>query len=316
MLGYAESELLTMSCDQFARAEDASDELALFRELQSGARENYHIEKPYLRKDGTTIWGRLHVCRLKLPGEEPSVVLAMVEDVTKGKQAEQKLKDSQSALHELTARLIQAQEEERHRLARELHDDIGQRLSVLMIEMERLSQEMPVMARAQVEGFGNILQQIDELTADVHQLSHQLHSTKLHYIGLKAALKELCHQVVTQYGIGVVYELEDVPDLPTDVQLCLYRVAQEALSNVAKHSHASKASVRLITIDGIVRLEIKDTGIGFGATTQASGLGLASMRERLRIVGGELVVSSNPGEGTQVIAIVPNSNSDQVMEAA
>ena len=305
MLGYSQEELLAMRAKQFADPEHFAGDLALFQELRAGVRQNYHVEKAYLRKDGRRIWGRLHVCRLASTDAGPARILTMIEDITERKEAEDRLHEAQVALHELTGRLIQAQEEERHRIARELHDDIGQRLSLLMIAIEQISRELPATSEPRLGPFGRVLAQLDELTKDVHQLSHQLHSTKLQYIGLRSALRDLCQQVMTQHGIVVMQELEDAPDLPPEVQLCLYRVAQEALNNIAKHSKAANALVRFTKAGGEARLEVRDSGVGFDLANPSEGLGLASMRERLRIVGGEIAVTSNPGKGTEVVAVVP-----------
>jgi len=305
MLGYSEEELLTMRDEQLTDPERSGDDLALFQELRAGVRQNYHIEKAYVRKDGRVIWGTLHVCRLASTDGGPARILAMVEDITERREAEDRLHEAQVALHELTGRLIQAQEEERQRIARELHDDIGQRLSLLILEIERISREAPVSSEPQFGNLGTVLEQMDELAKDVHQLSHQLHSTKLQHIGLRSALRDLCQQVATPHGTVVVQQLEEAPDLPSEVQLCLYRVAQEALNNVAKHSKAGRAFVRFAKVGGVARLEVRDTGVGFDASHAGRGLGLASMRERLRIVGGNLLVRSKPGKGTTVVASIP-----------
>jgi signal transduction histidine kinase len=228
----------------------------------------------------------------------------MLEDITERREAEDRLHEAQVALHELTGRLIQAQEEERQRIARELHDDIGQRLSLLVLEIERIGREAPVNSEPKF-GVGTVLEQMDELARDVHQLSHQLHSTKLQHIGLRSALRDLCQHVTTPHGTIVVQQLDDAPDLPSEVQLCLYRVAQEALNNITKHSKASRAFVRFARVGGVARLEVRDTGVGFDASNAGTGLGLASMRERLRIVGGNLMVRSKPGKGTAVVASIP-----------
>jgi PAS domain S-box-containing protein len=312
MLGYSEVELLSTSCEKFVDPEHKANERKLFQELKYGLRDNYRIEKTFIRKDGSTLWGRLHVCKIT----DAPTMLVMVEDITERKQAEQNLNDAQARLHELTGRLIQAQEGERRRIARELHDDIGQRLSLLMIEMEQFKRAFPVMSEAQLATFQKALQEVDELTRDVHELSHRLHSTKLSYVGLKAALKELCEQISVQQGIIVTQQLEDDAGLPPDVQLCFYRVAQEALNNIAKHSQASRASVLFFAHDHVARLEIADTGIGFDTDAAAVGLGLASMRERVRTVCGDLVLTSHPGKGTRVVAIIPYDIVEAVPRAA
>jgi PAS domain S-box-containing protein len=317
MLGFSEAELLNMSCNEFVNGEDEeTNEPELFQELRSGLRNNYHLEKTYVRKDGSKFWGRVHVCKLKLQEKGTPVVLGMVEDITERKQAEQRLHDAQLTLHELTGRLIYAQEEERRRIARELHDDIGQRLSLLMVEMEQISRGVPTISAAHLAALQKALRAVDELTRDVHELSHQLHSTKLSYVGLRAALRELCDQVASQQHMSIAQHLEDDSALPNDVQLCLYRVAQEALNNVAKHSQANSASVYLLVNNGLARLEVTDSGVGFDPTTPAVGLGLASMRERVRTVHGELAVSSNPGKGSTVVAVVPYDKSAMLSRAA
>lgn len=305
MLGYTEGEMRALSCDRFADPEDSADDWALFKELEAGHRDSYQIQKRYLRKDGEKVWGRLSVSRLRLQITDMPLVMAMVEDITEHKEAEDKLKHAQSALHRLPSRLIQAQEQERQRIARELHDDIGQRLSLMAIELEHVNRELPLIMSAQYGNLAILLEKMDELTTDVHQLSHQLHSSKLQYLGLKAALNELCQQVPEQHEIQIVQQVEDMPGLSSEVQLCLYRIAQEALNNVVRHSRASQASVRLASHHGLARLEIRDTGIGFDPDATREGLGLASMRERVRIVGGTFSVSSLHGKGTKIVAEAP-----------
>jgi PAS domain S-box-containing protein len=305
MLGYSEQEMRLLRCDEFADPEDSADDSKLFQELKGGLRQSYEIEKRYSHKDGRKVWGRLNVSRLRSQAAGAPLVLAMVEDITARREAEDKLEQAQTVLHEFPSRLIQAQEEERQRIARELHDDIGQRLSLLMVELEQVNRELPVFP---VEGYGDfarLLQGMDEVTTDVHQLSHQLHSSKLQYLGLKAAVRELCQQIAAQHEITVLQHIEDVPNLTSDVQLCLYRVAQEALNNVVRHSASKTAFVRLTESRGIARLKIGDKGIGFDLLRTSEGLGLASMRERLRSVNGSFSVSSSPGHGTQILAEVP-----------
>jgi PAS domain S-box-containing protein len=304
MMGYAVDEMLKMDCKQFEHPDNEKNGWDLFQQIRAGTRASYYIEKPYRRKDGTKMWGRLYVCRLNREGEGPPRLLAMVEDITERKVSEQKLNEAQRRLVELTGRLIQVQDEERRLMARELHDDVGQRLSLLMMQLERVSGKLPA-ASSERTTLRHVLTDLDELTRDVHELSHQLYSSKLRYIGLKPALRELCRQFASQHGTEISEMLEDVPDLPADVQFCLYRVAQEALNNVGKHSQARQVSVQLGTRPDMVILEITDTGIGFENTVPVEGLGIASMRERLRTAGGDLTITSKPGQGTRLAATVP-----------
>ena len=305
MLGYSEEEMLALRCDDFADPEDSTDDWKLFQELRAGLRPSYQIEKRYTRKDGTKVWGHLNVSRLRSQTAGAPPVLAIVEDVTARRGAEDKLRQAQAVVHELPARLIQAQEEEKQRIARDLHDDIGQRLSLLMVELEQINRELPIFPMGTYERFAELLQGMDEVTTDVHQLSHRLHSSKLKYLGLKSALSELCQQIARQHEITVFQHIKDMPDLSPDAQLCFYRVTQEALNNVVKHSSSKTASVRLTETRGMARLKITDMGTGFDPMTTSEGLGLASMRERLRSINGTFCVNASPGHGTQIIAEVP-----------
>jgi signal transduction histidine kinase len=212
-------------------------------------------------------------------------------------------KKSDSTIKNLSGRLINAGEEERKRIARELHDDIGQRLSLLSIELDGMERELPANQVAEREALSHSLQQINELVTDVHNLSHQLHSSKLQMLGLPVALREICRQVGSQHEIEIELTADDIPSpLPEDLALCFYRVAQEALNNSVKHSAATRAEVRVAVCDGTLKMTIKDDGTGFDPAVAARGLGLATMRERLRLVGGDLVVSSKLGQGTEVTA--------------
>jgi signal transduction histidine kinase len=212
-------------------------------------------------------------------------------------------KTSDLAIKNLSGRLINAGEEERKRIARELHDDIGQRLSLLSIELDGLGRDLPTNRGAEREALSHSLQQINELVTDVHNLSHQLHSSKLQMLGLPVALRDVCRQVGSQHEIEIELAADDIPShLPEDLALCFYRVAQEALNNSVKHSAATRAEVRVAACDGTLKMTIKDDGTGFDPAVAARGLGLATMRERLRLVGGDLVVSSKLGEGTEVTA--------------
>jgi len=202
----------------------------------------------------------------------------------------------------LTGRLINMAEEERKHLARELHDDIGQRLSLLAVELDLLTAEQECAGSVR-DKLNQALIEIKELATDVHNLSHRLHSSKLQHLGLPIALKEVCRQMASQHRIDIDLQAGSVPStLPEDVSLCLYRVAQEALSNAVKHSQSKRIEVGLHSSNGKVLLQIKDFGIGFDPAMQIEGLGLATMQERLRMVGGTLSIQSIPGIGTELIA--------------
>ena len=214
-----------------------------------------------------------------------------------------KRRTSEKMLKELSGRLLHAAEEERQRLARELHDDFGQRLALLSVGLDLLRQECPADSRSFDKGLQELAKDVRELAGDVHSLSHRLHSSKLQVLGLKAALREVCRQVSRQHNLDIQLEADELSShLPDDLSLCFYRVAQEALNNAVKHSHSTRIEVKLGNSRGQVWMRIKDFGVGFDPSDRAHGIGLAAMRERLRMVGGSLQVKSSPGVGTELTA--------------
>jgi signal transduction histidine kinase len=213
-------------------------------------------------------------------------------------------KSSDLAVRNLTGRIINASEEQRKRLARELHDDIGQRLSLVAIDLDTLGHDFAANKPTGHESLNDSLQQLNEVISDVHNLSHQLHSSKLQHLGLEVALNEICRQISRQHALPIQFTSDGIPfPLEEDLALCFYRVAQEALNNSVKHSGASRVDVRLAACEGTLSMTIKDYGVGFDSSNGGSGLGLATMRERLRLVGGELILNSTHGGGTEVTAL-------------
>jgi signal transduction histidine kinase len=204
--------------------------------------------------------------------------------------------------------LIHAQEEERANIARELHDDFGQRLAVQCVQLAQLEHMLPESHIAQRAHTLRMLAETQEISADMHSLSHQLHSSRLDIVGLVCALRGLCEEITSAYKIPIRFtEPEFPPALAKDVELCLFRVAQEALANVVKHSQASSACVELGANAHGVFLRISDAGNGFDPDVKpvGAGIGLISMRERLRLVGGSLSVRSELMRETEVLALVP-----------
>ena len=213
-----------------------------------------------------------------------------------------KRRTSENTLKELSGRLINAAEDERQRLARELHDDFSQRLALLSVNLDLLRHESSAGTSLHQE-LQKLKEDVSELGTDVHNLSHRLHSSKLRMLGLKAALTEVCRQVSLQHNLDIQLQAGERPSqLPEDLSLCFYRVAQESLNNIVKHSHSTRVEVKLGNSGGHVWMRIKDFGVGFDPTTRAGGIGLAAMRERLRMVGGSLQIKSSHGAGTEVIA--------------
>jgi PAS domain S-box-containing protein len=216
------------------------------------------------------------------------------------------------SLEELSGRLIAAQEEERGRIARELHDDFSQRLALLGIGLSRLWKRLPESDEGERTLVRELWNRTQEISSDVHRLSHQLHSSKLEHVGLGPGLMGLCEEISEKYGIQVEFiERGAAFQIPKDLALCLFRIAQEALSNVVKHSQAKQAQVELSYATGEIRLRIVDAGLGFDVVSGSAdaGIGLVGMRERLRLVRGRLSVHSAPARGTEILAevLVPAS---------
>jgi len=267
------------------------------------ARVDFEMEYRLRRHDGKYRWiVDYGVPRIESDGTFCGYIGSCV-DITERKLNAESLED-------LSGRLIAAQEEERGRIARELHDDFSQRLALLGIGLSRLWKKRPESEEEERILVRELWTRSQEISSDVHRLSHQLHSSKLQHVGLVPALMGLCEEIGEKYGIQVQFVDRGVAsEIPKDVALCFFRVTQEALSNVVKHSQARTAQVEICQARSEIRLQIVDAGAGFDIELKAAdaGIGLVGMRERLRLVGGKLSVQSAPGRGTEVLAEVPVS---------
>jgi PAS domain S-box-containing protein len=264
-------------------------------------RKDFRFEYRLRRRDGEYHWILdIGVPRFGAAGTFMGYVGSCV-DITERKASEQ-------SLEELSGRLIAGQEAERTRIARDLHDDLSQRLALLSIGLGRLWKKRPESEEDQRIVTRGLWEQTKELASDVHRLSHQLHSSKLEHVGLSPTLRGLCEELSEKYVIRMEFKEYGVAtEIPKDVALCLFRIAQEALSNVAKYSHAAQAQVELWHAQNETQLRIADAGVGFDPALKRAdaGIGLVSMRERLRLIGGVLSVQSAPGAGTEIRATVP-----------
>ena len=215
-------------------------------------------------------------------------------------------KEAEQSRQELAGRLLRAQEDERARIARELHDDIAQRLALLTLRLRQLEQEAS--RSADGERIADLRRQAKQLSMDVSHLSHLLHSSYLENLGLAAAVENQCREAGKLHHLDIGCKVRNLPRvLDHDVALSLFRVLQEALRNIIRHSHAGKVQVELFAEAAVIRLRVSDDGVGFdpAAPGSSEGLGLVSMRERLRLVGGSLDITSRPSRGTRVEARAP-----------
>jgi signal transduction histidine kinase len=213
-----------------------------------------------------------------------------------------------SALAEMGTLLISAIEQERRRIARELHDDLCQRLALLAIGLEQLAQTTQISHEETSSRIRMLWKDTADICSDAGRLSRELHSCKLEQLGLIPTLRGLCSDMSKRHGIEILFTDEGIPQpVPQDIALCLFRIAQEALGNAAKHSKAQVIRLKIDYGSGILGLRVRDEGVGFDpATVYGKGrLGLMSMRERTRSVGGDISIHSRPSCGTEIHVRIP-----------
>jgi PAS domain S-box-containing protein len=247
------------------------------------------------REDGTT-WVRWEVRPWKTPNGIIGGVLIFAEDITRRKQMEE-------AFSRMSRKLIESQEQERARIGRELHDDINQRLAMLALELEQL-QGNPSAVSTRLQ---ELRKQTTELSNDVQALSHELHSSKLEYLGVVSGIKSWCKEFGERQKMEIDFKSDVSSVLPLDVGVCLFRVLQESLHNAAKHSAVKRIEVQLREVSNEIHLIVTDLGRGFDveAAIQGQGLGLTSMQERVRLLNGSIDIQSKAMGGTTIHVRVP-----------
>jgi PAS domain S-box-containing protein len=236
-------------------------------------------------------------------------IVSIVRDVTEAKRA--------SELNRaLAGRIIVSQEQERQRIARELHDDLSQKVALLNLEVDQIANEVDLHShRTRLK---QVSSQVGEIANGLSDVSHQLHPSRLQTLGLTESVRLLCREISQQGQVNVAFSSVKLPStVDQGVSLCLYRIAQEALHNIAKHSQARDASVHLTREGNHVHLQISDSGIGFDpSAANGAGLGLVSMRERVGILKGHLVINASPGQGTRIGVRIPLTAREQDTRAA
>jgi signal transduction histidine kinase len=227
------------------------------------------------------------------------------------RQREATLRDSQAELRTLTTRLINAQDQERKRISRDLHDDINQRLALLAIDLEMLEKELPASSGKLQKKLEMIRTSVTDLSGDLRGLAYQLHSTVQDDLGLPIALQRYAADYSRRTGIKCLVALMDVPKtLPKGVGSALFKITQECLGNVLKHAKAKEVLITLAGGDRSLRLSVRDDGVGFvpdSPDVRTKGMGFISMRERVLMLGGEFLIESQSGQGAVVIVMVPLS---------
>jgi PAS domain S-box-containing protein len=311
LLGYTREELIGAPFSRIVTAEEARWRSWLEQLLERGRLPA--VEASLTPKGGAPIAVLFTAALTAREPGAPAGVVCAAQDITERKRAEAEIRQKQQELEHLTERLITAQEDERRRLARELHDDATQRLAALAIEAGKLARLSGEEARA---GIDRIKQELIRVSDEVHGFSRRLHPATLDDLGLAAAIESACRGFFEQGGAPVEVSFEGAVDgLPPNVQLAIYRIVQEALANIRRHAAADQVSIRVAAPDGQPAvLEIQDNGRGFRRDDPGwrPGLGLASMEERARLLGGRFTVDSEPGRGTRIQVTVPTKARDEI----
>jgi len=314
MLGYHTNELLAKTFPEITHPEDLAQNLELFQEMMTGKREGFQLEKRYLRKNGEYFWARVTVSSIKDTKGQPLYSIAMVEDITLRKQAQEKMEESERNLRYLTAQLLTAQERERQRISRDLHDDLGQSLVALKLQLQAIEREEPANLTELRQKVATQTAFIDDIVNNIRRLCMDLRPTTLDVLGLIVALKRLFKEFSALYGIKFSLDLDDVRDLLSpQAQIIIYRIFQESLTNIAKYAQATRATVTIKRENDTVFFTVQDNGKGFDLeqvrtrSVRKRGLGLTAMEERVRMLGGTLEMQSQKGVGTRISFKIPVS---------
>ena len=258
--------------------------------------ETLRADEDRWESGGITRWNRWEVRPWRNPDGTVGGILVFAEEITHRKHMEEELSG-------MSRKLIESQEQERARIGRELHDDINQRLAMLSLKLERLP-ETPSEIQSRTQELRKELRQISD---DVQALSHDLHSSKMEYLGAMAGMKSWCKEIATRYKIEIDFNSDVSSALPLELGRSLFRVLQEALHNAIKHSGVKRFEVLLKDNPTELDLVIRDAGRGFNLeeALQGPGLGLTSMRQRVRLMNGTISIESNPKDGTTIYVRVP-----------
>jgi PAS domain S-box-containing protein len=304
-LGYHRDEMLSMTVYDIDPVLNASLRTRMAQKMRDSG--FVIMETQHRRKDGSTFPVEVNIKCIQL---DRAYAVAVVRDITERRNTE-------GNLSSLSPRLIEAQETERSDVAGELRDDLNQRMALLQIGLAQLGRDAPGLspqARTQLHGLTEVA---TEIASSIHNLSHRLRPSLLDLLGPVASIERLCRELSDRHNLQLKFVHHGIPEqIPKDVTLCLYRITQEALRNVVKHSGAAQAEVELMGHDDRIELCISDSGVGFSpeSAKRTPGLGLISMQERLRLVRGQLSVQSEPSHGTRIRVRIPRRSVDAYVD--
>jgi PAS domain S-box-containing protein len=294
-LDYTEEELRERTVESITFAQDWPPFSGKLREALTEGKGFQWFQKRCLHKSGRIVYTESSASLIRGGDGTARYFVGEVLDITSRVQA-------QAALSEMTRKLIEAQEQERARIGRELHDDINQRLAMLAVELEHLEGDPSDVPRRARE----LRAQATQISTDVQALSHELHSSKLEYLGVVEGIRSWCREFSERQKVQVDFKSDISSFFPPEVGLTLFRVLQEGLHNAVKHSGVNRVEVQMREHSGEIHLNINDLGKGFDLeAAQENGLGLTSMRERVRLVNGTIDIRSKPNGGTTIRVCVP-----------
>jgi PAS domain S-box-containing protein len=318
MLGYSREELCAMTVHDLNPDFQAEGWPAFWAETQR--RGTMIVETFHRAKNGRLIPIEVSVNYISYEGKEYHC--AFVRDITERKKAEEALHQSQrelqrhrAQLEDLTSKLFAAQDNERQRIARDLHDDFSQRLAALVLDVVSLEQQSPLTPELTAKLIEPVREQLEQLSDDLHNLAYRLHPSLVEHAGLRPAIEDHLHHVMQRTDLRIALKVKDLPsEIPLDWSTCLFRVVQESLQNIVKHAKATDVRVTLRGSPKGIGLSVTDNGTGFDTSDKGlygNGLGLTSMQERVRLLRGYLRVHSRPFEGTKVCAWIPFKEGEQ-----
>ena len=307
LLGYSREELQRIGVQELIQSEEGAGEAKSFRRMAAGTLNRHVVdEKRYRRQDGSFVWARVNMSVHRDAEGQPQHFISVIEDITEMKRAEQELRDSSEQLRSLAAHLLSVREEERARISREVHDELGQSLTAVKMDLAWLEGRLQRGNDQMLERIRSTRQLADSIIQSIRRISTELRPAVLD-LGLAEAVEWQVQEFQARSGIQCKVRLLTREVVASNASTAMFRIFQETLTNVARHAHATRVEVVLQKQQDRLVLLIHDNGRGFDQTdpSLSKSLGLLGMRERAAILGGQVNISSTPGKGTTVTAWFP-----------
>jgi PAS domain S-box-containing protein len=309
MLGYSAEQLQSMVTAQIIHPEDLALSLKAFKELQQGAKTTHQMEGRFIRRDGTEVWGRLSTSLVRDASGQSLFMIAMVEDISQRRAAEEKISNYQEQLQSLALELSLTEERQKRRLAIGLHDHIGQALAVSKIKLGILQKTAHQDLAAHLK---EVQELVEQMIKDTRSLTFELSLPVLYELGFEPAVEWLAQNMFKQYGLSVhINSNGQLQPLNNEMRILLFQMVRELLFNIIKHAQATQVKIAIKKVGDCLQVMVTDNGVGFDPaqedqqSAKIGGFGLFSIRERLNYVKGNLEIESQPGQGTRAIISLP-----------